>query len=81
VAKHIREARELRKRVAAAENENSEQAMPRSLEGEIVKYSQSTVCDKSELFWPEHLVNFHVSEIVRIFGRFLKKQASASTKG
>lgn len=80
VAKHIREARDLRKRVAAAENETSDQAMPRSLEGEIVKYSQSTVCDKSELFWPEHLVNFHVSEIVRILGRFLKKHASASPK-
>jgi len=70
VALHLREARELRKRLAAAERQGKE--LPGGLEGEIVKYSQSTVCDKTELFWPAHLVNFRIGEILRIFGRFVR---------
>lgn len=70
VANHIREARELRKRLAAAESERKEPAAD-GLEGEIVKFSESTVCDKKELFWPARLVNFNMGEILQIFRRFL----------
>lgn len=70
VALHIREARELRKRLAAAENEGKK--LPASLQGEIIKYSQSTICDKTELFWPAHVVNFRIGEILRAFGRFVR---------
>jgi B12-binding domain/radical SAM domain protein len=74
VARHIREARDLRKRLAAVERDgNSENspALPAGLEGEIVKYSESTVCDKSELFWPARLVNFNFGEVARIARRLV----------
>jgi len=70
VAQHIREARELRKRLAQVKKEK-QSALPAGLEGEIVKYSQSTVCDKTELFWPARLVNFNFGEILRIARRFV----------
>jgi B12-binding domain/radical SAM domain protein len=74
VAQHIRDARDLRARLAAAEDANSQPALPAALEGEIVKYSESTICDKTELFWPARLVNFNVGEILRIAGRFLARR-------
>jgi B12-binding domain/radical SAM domain protein len=73
VARHIREARDLRKRLGAAEGEGkteNTQALSASLRGEIVKYSESTVCDKSELFWPARLVNFNIVEVLRVAWRF-----------
>ena len=36
------------------------------LAGEINRYSMSTVCDKRELFWPRHFVNFKLSELARL---------------
>ncbi len=77
VAQHICEARDLRARLAAAEsaaNEN-QPALPAGLEGEIVKYSESTVCDKAELFWPARLVNFNVGEILSIARRLVLKRS------
>ncbi len=74
VAQHISEARELRKRLAVAEKEAGSErkpVLPEGLEGEIVKYSESTVCDKTELFWPARLVNFNFGEILRIARRFV----------
>jgi hypothetical protein len=35
------------------------------LRGEINRFSVSTVCDKSELMWPRHTINFHPLEILR----------------
>jgi hypothetical protein len=64
----------LRKRLAADEKERKGLAAPSDLEGEIVKFSQSTVCDKSELFWPAYWVNFIVGEIFRIVRRFLSRR-------
>ena len=61
VAERIRSARELRARLAA---ENGAEAAA-ELEGEIAKFSESTVCDKRELFWSRHLVNFKIGEILR----------------
>ena len=63
VAERIRSARELRKKLAAS-------ATNGDLEGEIDKFSISTVCDKRELFWANHLVNFRVGEILRTAMRY-----------
>ena len=63
VAARIQAARDLRKRLGSA--------VPGSLlEGEIVEFSESTVCDKRELFWPRHLINFKASEILRAAFRY-----------
>lgn len=70
VAQHIREARDLRERIARVEH-GQPVAPDAGLQGEIVKYSESTVCDKSELFWPARLVNFNFGEVLRIARRFV----------
>lgn len=68
VANRIRAARELRRRLAA--NQNGAAEAESALKGEISKFSASTICDKRELFWPRHLVNFKVGEVLRIMRRF-----------
>jgi B12-binding domain/radical SAM domain protein len=72
VARHIGAARDLRARLDATEDQNSEPTP--ELLGEIHEFSVSTVCDKRELFWRRHIVNFHLLNILRIslsylFGR------------
>ncbi|OFW18285.1 MAG: B12-binding domain/radical SAM domain protein [Acidobacteria bacterium RIFCSPLOWO2_02_FULL_59_13] len=71
VANRIRAARDVRARLAA--NQNDAVDAGSNLEGEIAKFSASTICDKRELFWPRHLVNFKVSEILGIMYRFYSK--------
>jgi B12-binding domain/radical SAM domain protein len=61
VAHRIREARELRRRIA-----NHDGRLEADLKGEVARFSQSTVCDKKELFWPRRLINFRIGEILRI---------------
>src|SRR5271165_246469 len=61
VAERIRSARELRARLADCGSLEA----GAELEGEISKFSESTVCDKQELFWPRHLINFKIGEILR----------------
>ena len=63
VAERIRSARELRKRMAGSK-------MNGELEGEIDKFSISTVCDKRELFWASHMVNFKVAGILKTAMRY-----------
>ena len=67
VARRIQAARDLRARLAANQNQHGE--AQRILEGEIAKFSASTVCDRRELFWPRHLINFKVREILAILYR------------
>ncbi|HVO98186.1 MAG TPA: TIGR04190 family B12-binding domain/radical SAM domain protein [Bryobacteraceae bacterium] len=67
VAERIRAARELRARLAERNGDGASV----ELQGEIDKFSQSTVCDKRELFWSRHLVNFKIAEILRAAGRYL----------
>lgn len=62
VAARIRSARELRQRLA----EGAEIA---ELKGEIAQFSESTVCDKRELFWARHMINFRIGEVLRIARR------------
>ena len=61
VSRRIKSARELRARLADRKDSESSS----DLEGEIVKFSESTVCDKRELFWSRHLVNFKITEVLR----------------
>jgi B12-binding domain/radical SAM domain protein len=61
VAKRIREARDLRRRIADHDGQ-----LEAKLKGEVARFSQSTVCDKRELFWPRRLINFRIGEILRI---------------
>ena len=49
-----------------------------ALRGEIARFSSSTVCDKQELFWPRHLINFRFAEIVRISVRYFFGRRRAS---
>ncbi len=61
VAERIQSARELRARLADRNDSESSS----DLQGEIAKFSESTVCDKRELFWSRHLVNFKITELLR----------------
>lgn len=74
VARHIREARRLKARLASANGNPHSSESLEQLKGEISYYSISTVCDKRELFWRRHVVNFRLSEIARIAGRYLRRR-------
>ncbi len=51
----------------------ADSAATAALRGEITRFSISTVCDKRELFWPRHLINFRFSEVARLtLGYFLR---------
>lgn len=82
VAHRIQEARALRARLDAELAQGGGDASA-SLRGEIHRFSSSTVCDKRELFWARHLINFRFLEIVRIMARFLlrtrARQAPSAT--
>jgi len=64
VSKQIGAARQLRARLQELGHETGN-AAAEQLKGEISRFSSSTVCDKRELMWPRHLVNFHPLAIMR----------------
>lgn len=66
VASRIAAARELRSRLAEKSQQPDGQVLHARLNADIAKYSESTICDKRELFWPSHLFNFRLAEIVGI---------------
>jgi hypothetical protein len=70
VAQRIRDARQLRARLAAGQGEAS-------LQGEISKFSESTVCDKRELFWARHMVNFKIFGMLEALGRYCFRRPKA----
>jgi hypothetical protein len=73
VVKRIQAARDLRRRLA----EGTDVA---DLKGEIDQFSISTVCDKRELFWARHMINFRIGEILRIaLGYYFKSGGSLAT--
>lgn len=78
VARHIREARELKVRLASANGTPNSGESWEDLEGEISRFSISTVCNKEELFWRRHVFNFRLTEIARIVGRYLCRRLSRS---
>ena len=68
VAQRIVQARQIKNSLRMSLDANSEMSREERLllRGEIHSYSVSTVCDKRELFWSHHLLNFKWSEIFRI---------------
>jgi B12-binding domain/radical SAM domain protein len=74
VAKRIQAARQLRSRLAARNLTGTPGQSPvdlgSALEGEIDEFSQSTVCDKRELFWARHLLNFKVGAVFETVRRY-----------
>jgi B12-binding domain/radical SAM domain protein len=71
VAKGIAEARALRARLDQGMAAGRPGAADDALMGEITRFSISTVCDKRELFWPRRVINFRISEILRILGGYV----------
>ena len=65
VARRIKQARALKDRLAQSQGEMDSEILDR-LRGDIHEYSVSTVCDKQELFWRRHMMNFKWLEILRI---------------
>ncbi len=67
VARRINRARELKDRLNAIfQKGKADPEVFQVLQGEINAYSISTVCDKRELFWRRHLVNYKLVGILRI---------------
>jgi len=70
VARRVQAARALRKRLDAAAMGSGGANALEILKGDISRFSISTVCDKRELFWARHIINFHLDEIARISARY-----------
>lgn len=74
VAGRIHQASALRERLEKWNHSTQNQLVIEQLRGEINRFSISTVCDKEELFWNNHLLNFHWIEIVRIALNFFTRE-------
>lgn len=80
VARRIRLARALRDRLdelvdrGVTEGDEFDR-----LRGEVRAFSVSTVCDKRELFWRRHLLNFNLLTILRIAISYLGEQVARLT--
>lgn len=73
VARHIKRTRDFKARLDAIQQESTvDPEVVRVLQGEIYEFSVSTVCDKKELFWRRHMVNFKVLGIARIVLAYLR---------
>jgi len=69
VAARIAAANGLRARLESAMARGGGPAADAALEGEISRFSMSTVCDKRELFWRAGLSKFRMAEVLRIMRR------------
>jgi len=65
IADRIRRARDLEARLSRLAYGQIDAGTMALLEGEINEFSVSTVCDKRELFWRRHLLNFRWGGILR----------------
>jgi len=70
VARRISTARALRARIDAGAG-SAGSAAAEEIAGDIRRFSVSTVCDKQELFWPRHLVNFRIAGLARLVAAHL----------
>jgi B12-binding domain/radical SAM domain protein len=68
----IAEARRLRARLNASSRGELDPADVERLRGEIARFSQSTVCDKRELFWQRHLMSFRLPAILGVAAKYLR---------
>lgn len=77
VAARIVRSRELKQQLdrleqAGAQNDASYRTAMPDLQGEIYAYSVSTVCDKGELYWRRHLLNFKPWGVFRMTLGYLR---------
>jgi B12-binding domain/radical SAM domain protein len=72
VAEGIAEARRLRARLKASADGDADPAALEQLRGEISRFSDSTVCDKRELFWQRHLFSFRLPAIMKVAADYLR---------
>jgi B12-binding domain/radical SAM domain protein len=79
VARRIAQARTLKARLDRLPADAT--AQQKHLRGEIYAFSVSTVCDKRELFWRRHLVNFRTLAILRIALAWLREQMRGLSSG
>jgi len=80
VARRIALARELRDRLDQLVEQGTTVGEEfERLRGEVRAFSVSTVCDKRELFWRRHLVNFNLLTILRIAVSYLAEQIARLT--
>jgi len=73
VADGIAEARRLRARLNAGIDGEMDAAAAEQLRGEISRFSDSTVCDKRELFWQRHMLSFRLPAIGRVALDYLRR--------
>jgi hypothetical protein len=72
VADGIAEARRLRARLNAGISGVMDAADAARLHGEISRFSDSTVCDKQELFWQRHMLSFRLPAIMKAAANYLR---------
>jgi B12-binding domain/radical SAM domain protein len=72
VADGIDEARRLRARLNAGIDGRMTPADADALRGEISRFSDSTVCDKRELFWQRHVFSFRLTAIMKVAADYLR---------
>jgi hypothetical protein len=75
VADGIAEARRLRARLEESHGGRMDPAAAEQLHGEISRFSNSTVCDKRELFWQRHMLSFRLPAIGRVALDYLRHPA------
>lgn len=72
VARRIDQARKLKNRIDTYHEKNDPDAKElQAIEGDIYSYSVSTVCDKRELFWKRHIVNFRLPALFKVAFNYL----------
>lgn len=73
VTRRIELARGLKDRLdAIGQRGKTDQEAIQMLRGEIYAFSVSTVCDKRELFWRRHLVNYKLIGILKVVLAYIR---------
>ncbi|HUG98806.1 MAG TPA: TIGR04190 family B12-binding domain/radical SAM domain protein [Gammaproteobacteria bacterium] len=72
VADGITQARRLRARLNEGVDGAIDVASAEQLHGEISRFSDSTVCDKRELFWQRHVLSFRLPAIMKVAADYLR---------
>jgi len=73
VAEGIAEARRLRARLNAGISGEMDPEDVARLHGEISRFSDSTVCDKQELFWQRHMLSFRLPAIMKAAAAYVRR--------
>jgi radical SAM superfamily enzyme YgiQ (UPF0313 family) len=77
VAEEIRLARDLKDRLNDQEHHQTPDPEALALlAGEVNRFSVSTVCDKRELFWRRHLINYRLSGILPVVFDYLREMVT-----